>query len=70
VCSGTPWRRAISAISGIGWIAPVSLLAYITEISAVSGKIAASMIAGSTTPCSSTGTTVKPNPMDASHSAL
>lgn len=50
-----PFSWAISPISLIGWIVPISLLANITEIRIVSGRIAFFNSSMETEPYSSTG---------------
>ena len=58
-----PLSCAISPISRIGWIVPISPFAYITEIRIVSSRISCSIRSTSTSPSLSTGTndTSKPS---------
>jgi hypothetical protein len=61
-CSNAPWRWASWASSATGWIAPVSLLAAITDTRTVSASRAAAKVPGSTSPSAPTGTTVSRTP--------
>ena len=55
---GTRRERASAPISATGWSAPVSLLAYCTQISRVSGRRARSTASGWVRPFPSGGITV------------
>ncbi len=50
VWNSTPRSRQMAPISGIGWMVPISLLAYMIETRAVSGRMASATSAGSTRP--------------------
>ena len=69
VCSRMPRVRVIAAISAIGCKLPASLLACITDTSAVSGRNARSTAASETQPVSSTGTTLSSQPWSRSAAA-
>ncbi len=62
VWKSTPRRWAIPANSAIGWIVPVTLLAAMTETKHVSGRMAVSRSAGSTSPSLLTGNSVTAAP--------
>ena len=62
VWNNTPFCLHTAPISRIGWIVPISLLAYITVTSAVSGRIAFSTCAGLTIPFSPTSRSVISKP--------
>src|SRR5258708_16150886 len=59
----TPCCRAIRLISRIGWITPISLLAYIMAMRMVVGLIAACSSAGSISPSGLTGRYVTSPPI-------
>ena len=55
VWNQTPRSRQSSPISGIGWMVPISLFAYMIVTSAVSGRMASATCFAVTRPRSSTG---------------
>ena len=62
VCTSAPRACAAAAIASIGWTVPISLLACITETSAVSSVTAAAIASGETMPEGPTGTVVTCHP--------
>ena len=74
-CTASVWNRmpcswAISPISLIGWMVPISLFANITEIRIVVGRIAAFKSSSFTFPSSSTSRYVTSNPLFSRYSAV
>ena len=55
VWNQTPRSRQIAPISGIGWMVPISLLAYMIETMAVSGRMASATCWGEISPSGPTG---------------